>query len=474
MLKPRLSRIFRLVHYALHQKPSVHFIGQHQRCRWFSTEKDVKKLLFALELDPSEWSNLNTSAQNKTAKTQPVNSLESSSVVENLLANDILADFLLDMETEAPPAPLDQILEKFSMGDFSDIKDEDSETFGARTQLKHGFSEEGEEFNLDAQDNVVGKETESDIIEDERDLFKEMFAKYSKYEDLVEERHSDLPNQVLSTLQDSYLQPNTQAQKRKSFSNDLNFKQTDSQKLDAQKELEVQVAESLKATTDYISSLQTRAQIMDFYKIMMSRYENGDYDRDTFYLRKQRNESNFEFTERQKLVFQTIETAAVEQPETPMLTSQTMPILFNHLLQTVCSKFYDGGLALTLFNCAKRDISTYAILCNQTTYNEMLKVYWVFFGKGFLYEVELILVEMMNNGFKGDLQTFAILKEILTTYHTMRTGQTVYNPCGMPIWSEENDRRAWNLGEKLRKIGSQFRDKQFFSQKPKFELRPLV
>lgn len=420
--------------------------------RWYSHESQGDKSLFSLDIDVLEWAQSKT--PEKEAKPSAKIDSDATKTPVNIPASqdDILADFLLDSKSDGSPTSLDQLLENFANDDFSGIAERSNKS------LDDDFSSLGQDGSL--SDPYKGEnldslsELSSSLELEERDLFEEMCQKYSQDALDISKRLTDLSESVLSTLQDSYSKPNKKADGIKSA---LEHEKTIN-------ELELQFTDALSGTTEYLSTLN-RSELMSFSQDFIARFRHGEYDSNLFCLKKRRNERDDEFLERQRQLCEEIEAVSNATPQDPLLTVQTMPILFNHILKLICSKFYDGSLALTLFNIAKKDISLYAVLCNQTTYNEMLKVYWVFYGKSTLYEVELLTVEMMRNGFKGNLQTFAILKEILTTYHTMRMGKTVYNPCGMPVWSEEDERRARNLGHKLKKIGSQFRDKQFYLKK---------
>lgn len=429
--------------------------------RCYSSENQEDKSLFSLDIDVLEWAHQKSPEKEIKLTKSDVTDTETSPTKGTVSQDDILADFLLDTESESSPTSLDQLLKKFSNDDFSDISqnstnyiDDDFLSLEQENSFSRSSKQDMNKFSHEL--NTKGQNEHK-----ERDLFLEMCEKYSQFEEDAT-RLRDLLESVLSTLQDSYSKPNKKAEGK------LNKRaegiKTVLEKERVLKDLELQFADALSGTTEYLSTLN-RAELMTFCKDFIARFKSGDYEKSLFRVKRLRNELEEEYIERQKLVCKEVEAASIARPQEPLLTMQTMPILFNHVLKLMCSKFYDGSSALTLFNIAKKDISLYAILCNQTTYNKILKLYWVFYGKSTLYEVELTVVEMLHNGFKGNLETFAILKEILTSYHTMRMGKTVYNPCGMPIWSEEDERRALNLGHKLKRMGDQFKDKRFYMEK---------
>lgn len=402
--------------------------------RLFSTEKATEKPLFCLDIDLDRLDDFE-SKNNPSINASPLDTRSDPDSSNDKATNDILADFLQKPDNETP-TPLDQILANLANDDYSDLKphkEEPQDQFGS---------------------NVEDSQTTQNAIEKEQDLFKSIFSKYSN--DMKPSFWAqDLSEQVLTMLKESFSQPSPS-----SLSDETKRPRSRAipKVLEAEKllsEMENMTAHALLGTTEWLSS-KSRSELMLFYQDLFERFKNDDYNKETFVLKKHRNESDADLMERLKALCQIIEDASRHTPEQPVLTSQALPALFNFGIKTFVSKFYDGAAALTMFNLAKEDLALYAVLCNQATYNEMLKVYWLFYGKASLYEVELMVVEMVNNGFKGDLETFAILRKILLSYHTMRMGKTVYNPGGSPIWSAEDERRAANLGMKLQQIGARF------------------
>ncbi|WPK23869.1 hypothetical protein PUMCH_001119 [Australozyma saopauloensis] len=430
MFYSRSSRLLRLRTH-LHCSSLVSTPARSIR-RWNSTNKHDELSLFSLDLDLTEIEkpkDLNNSIDSQDPLVDSLVALP----FNELSKNDILTDFLRDTKHDEPVGPFDKILEDLGLDDYSELSKKDE-----------GWREGAGEAN-DELDQHVDLE---DIVKQEKDLFESIFSKYSMKEDSETNDNTkyDLPELVLSTLNKSYTTP-VKPSKWSFFSPQPTAQASEEEQLTRTKS-------ALQETLEHISSLGSRSELMEFSRQFFSRYLSNDYDKDTFVLRKRRDESSDDYLNRQKAVCREIEDVSHLTPEAPLLTSLTMPILMNHIITTFLTKFYDASLALTLFNCSKENLGLYTVVCDQTTYNEILKVYWVFYGKASLYEVELIIVEMINNGFRGDAQTFAILNEILKSYHTMRMGQSVYNPRGSPIWCEEDERRARNLGSQLRKIGS--------------------
>lgn len=280
----------------------------------------------------------------------------------------------------------------------------------------------------------------SDVIREERSLFEKIFENYSQ-SDNADRSAERVHESVLTSLQDSFPENHAKSsqgrvsQDEKSEANDI-------------------YTTALEPTVSHITNLATREQLagfaLNFFKLASSQNREAP----EFYLRKRKGETFKEYDARKQKALGEIEARCKEDPSRPMLNAFTMPIIFNLLIKAASEIHHDGALALTLFNASKEDLGLYTVLCNQKTYNEMIKVHWIHFGKASLCEVELLVVEMMNSGFMGDRFTFAILKEVLATYHLMRMGKTKYNPGGIPIWLKEDEQRARNLNGKL-KIMSQ-------------------
>lgn len=289
-----------------------------------------------------------------------------------------------------------------------------------------------------------------DLVAEEKSVFLKIFDSYLTKGEEKPQTGDKLHSEVLLHLQESFSKVNQTGQQS-------NASQVNSR--DAEK-MQKAVAAALEPTLTYLLKLQTKKELIDFSSDFFNRYADADYDAAEFYLHRRKGESVAAFNERHRQFCDKINSQSEQHPEKPHLNSLTMPVVFNHILHELSSTKFDGEMALTLFNAVKEDINLYTIVCNQQTYNEMLKVYWVYLGKSTLCEVELIVVEMMNNGFSGDLLTFSTLKEILGTYHTMRMGQSLYNPGGQPIWSKEDEKRAQNLGDKLRAMSIRLKGEQ--------------
>lgn len=345
--------------------------------------------------------------------------------------SDILADIVFEPEG-SESSELDRI--------FADLAK------GSGTENDNHYTN----VTLDQTDEDVFEQEskQSEIIGEEKRLFEDIFDTYAR-NDRETQSSSKLEEEVLWNLQQSFAKPSREAENMPYFHQKLSA-------LVIRKCLE-SAKTAMHPTLDYLASLNKQLELVEFLSETLARYDAKDYNKESFYMHKLNNELTEAFEARTNEVFETANQRSIASPVEPYLNEYTLPVMFNHILRLLSTKFYNGQLALSLFNSMKKDINLYTIMCNQETYNEMLKVYWIYMGKSSLCEIELLMVEMTTNGFKGDLTTFIILKEIMGEYHTMRMGKTLYNPGGAPIWSLEDEKRATKMGEKLRELGKYLR-----------------
>lgn len=374
-----------------------------------------------------------TFSKNGAAKDDLASDLAKHAPEDDL--SDILADMSFEPSQSSEASELDRI--------FSDL----AKGSGSADEEYRPVSVDNPEEEM--QHSVI---TEGDIIDEEKRLFESIFETYTQ-----KERESPNPKnleaEVLWNLLQSFTKTNKGPQ-GKVISQELVSAPEIRQLLDEAKS-------SIEPTIELILEMKKPLELVLFLSSVFERYVAHDYDDSTFYLQKKKNESHDNFQKRANLVFQQILQACLKDPANPVLHEYTLPVIFNHIIRLLMVKFYNGKLALSLFNSLKEDISLYTIMCNQDTYNEMIKVYWIFMGKSSLCEIELLFVEMMNNGFRGNMATFAILKLILGEYHTMKMGKSLYNPGGLPVWSFEDERRATKLGEKLRDLSRHLRKTRY-------------
>lgn len=350
---------------------------------------------------------------------------------------DVLSDILADFELETTgneSSELDRIFADLAKGPEVDQDD-------------HGHSQ----VTLDQTDEDLFEQEsrKSDIISEEKRLFENIFDTYAR-DDREAPSSSKLESEVLWNLQQSFTNPGRSVNEQPAVHERLSAQ--------AIRECLTKAKVALGPTLDHLSELTTQLELVVFLRNLLRRYDAKEFDEDSFFLHKHNSESMEVFASRTDEVFLKVEAASLSNATEPYLHEYVMPVVFNHIVKLLSNKFYNGQLALSLFNSLKKDLNLYTVMCNQDTYNEMLKIYWIYMGRSSLCEIELLFVEMTNNGFQGDLATFAILKDILGDYHTMRMGKSLYNPGGAPVWSPEDEKRAAKLGGKLRGLAKHLRN----------------
>lgn len=219
-------------------------------------------------------------------------------------------------------------------------------------------------------------------------------------------------------------------------------------------ELERQIHEALTASIVVIEQELNLWQLYKFFESLQAQWKLVSTE--DMYLRGTMRDSG---NKMEKLVSD-IAAQSTSNPQQPIINAFTLPILFNKLIKTIACKYQDPQLAVSLFNLLKKDLNLYTICCNQQTYNEILRINWIFNGKSNLYGIEMILLEMTNNGFLGDLVTFNLLEKIIVDYHNMKMGIDLHNQGKKvrSIWNLEDDKRVQTLERRLHEMGGRLRN----------------
>ncbi|KAK6197544.1 uncharacterized protein RJT21DRAFT_123369 [Scheffersomyces amazonensis] len=225
------------------------------------------------------------------------------------------------------------------------------------------------------------------------------------------------------------------------------------------KELNKQVQEALKPTLDYINELKSVSDIVDYYDgLIQEWYKYEDKVKqdeslfETIYLHKLLKDSTLDEKHREFIDELIVKTQ--ENPQSPKLNALTFSVIFNHILRVLAFKYHDGLTALSLYNLLKKDLQLYTIICNQETYNDVLRILWIYRGKTDLYPFEMTFLEMKHCGFDGDFKTFNILKQVLLDYYQLRFGKAdgINGQNHSAIWSQEENRRSQALEGRLRQL----------------------
>lgn len=221
---------------------------------------------------------------------------------------------------------------------------------------------------------------------------------------------------------------------------------------------------SLKPTFRYIDDeLNSTEKLLKYFYGMIESWnmelKNNKDKENNIYLNHLFKNSLIDFTLDHEKYINSIYKESIQSPESPILNAFTMPLIFNKIIHNLSFNFYDGQLSLSLFNSLKNDLELYTIMVNQKTFNEVLKIIWIFNGKSNLYGIEMTFVEMLNNGFKGNQITLKILEKIILDYRDSEHGKTSDHSSSalLPIWSKEDSRRASNLEKHLKKLASHLR-----------------
>jgi hypothetical protein len=295
------------------------------------------------------------------------------------------------------------------------------------------------------------KLTLSKFLDSELSLFQDIFENHldpeTKREDELKLKSWDVQDSLLLTsdqLDNFVQQSKVKVNKISKVSLEFRYQMFERTKV------------ALSPTLEFISSMNNPTELVDLFNQISTTWEN-----DRFYLIDEINNSS-EITEVHIKLMETIHKSSKKTPNSPFLNILTLPTIFNQIIETTAYKFYDGQLALSLFNILKRDVRLYTFACNQETFNQVLKLYWIFNGKSSLYNIEMIYLEMINNGFNGDVTTFNILKQIVIDYYKLKMGTSIINESSkLPIWCKEDDKRAYSLEHKLFQLASRLRSEGF-------------
>ncbi|WEJ93066.1 hypothetical protein PSN45_000526 [Yamadazyma tenuis] len=274
-------------------------------------------------------------------------------------------------------------------------------------------------------------QSQSEIIAQERELFRDIFKSFNTDSPAV-----DLKSRIYDNI------INLQTVKKSSYS-----KHSDHL---------TRVREAISPTIAHIEAIDTKKSLVsslnDILEQTSSLLKSPDSEQppDQVFL------PNVESDAMDNIITE-IHESSLKKPQMPVLNILTLPIIFNQFLKTNNHKFKDGQLSITLFNILKNDLNLYLVICNQDTYNEILKTIWIFQGKLSLYQVEALVTEMLNNGFQGNLVTFNILKQIIVDYYGLKMNN--YKPIrnSLPVWNKDDDQRVQRLESALRTMALRIR-----------------
>lgn len=353
--------------------------------------------------------------------------------------DDIFKDIILDPKQPSSEAKteMDKIFANISRGQTSE-----------KQEL---YQDTSMDIDMTDETLVLDKKAEDpNIVQKEKELFMNIFKTYSQREPSKEKKKSSHSN-LLWNLREAMSSKSTDLDRH--ISRAMRPSQGNKLTQDTIDRIFLHFDDSLKPTYTALLTFDLRESYLDFLKGVIQRFKGSRSRQREFFLTMKKGEALHDFTDRFTKLSQEVKLKNEELPLEPVLNAYTLPLLFNYILKTLITKFYDGQLALTLFNSLKRDLDVYTVVCNQDTYNEVLKLFWAYYGKLSLQEIEMTFLEMKNNGFVGNLNTFRVLKEIIVRYHLIKLGLSDLTL----FWLREDDKRVKNLERNLHKLASQLK-----------------
>ncbi|KAF3993443.1 hypothetical protein FT663_00466 [Candidozyma haemuli var. vulneris] len=353
---------------------------------------------------------------------------------------DIFKD--VTIESDETPPELDEIFKGLNSESASE----------KQTLLEGDDALRYRDMDLDRTDeNAMGARSTIDpgVFKKERALFDDVFDKYLQKLPKDGEKRSTSPHlwMIKEAMNNKATEINQHVSRAMRPSSGSRLSQ------DTIDKMFLQFEGALSPTFEYLSTFDSRGEYLEFLGQLFTRFNEAGNQSQGFFLTMGKGETMLNFTKRYTELSEQVKRHSEETPAVPLLNAYTLPLLFNHIIRQFSTRFYDGQLALTAFNLLKTDLGLYSVVCNQDTYNEVLKLHWVYYGKQSLYEIELTFAEMRNNGFLGNLTTFRILREIIGRYHAMKVGKND----SMVFWSREDDKKVKNLRNNLRTLAKQLK-----------------
>ncbi|CUM68396.1 uncharacterized protein PRCAT00006119001 [Priceomyces carsonii] len=404
--------------------PSV-FSQMRQIKKWKSSYKSPR------DYDPLDLEHLNIKVEKTPENREDTNKADVDAL--GALVNESL-------EASDSKKGIDDLLASLKLDE--DLVNEESNNEKLSNMTKKHFASSNKEvstYNKEDTDKgrFTDKPSDKNIVEEERRLFQNIFESYMKP---LEQDNSK--NQFFK-LKDT-VKITDRAIEKLVDTNQRNKYDLDSVSSDLKKDLFNKSKAALGPSIDYVGKIDSIDELFGFLRRIFKDWRKEEDKHDIQLLLEENNNNRF-----------TNEIAArsESQPDLPILNAFTLPIIFNKVLHDLSFKFKDGQAALTLFNLLKKDINLYTIVCNQQTYNEILRTQWIYTGKSNLYAIEMTYIEMLNNGFTGDKVTFNILKSIILDYYNLKMANSNLNKVSrLPIWTGEDDKRVRNLEGKLENL----------------------
>lgn len=319
-------------------------------------------------------------------------------------------------------------------------------------------TEDFQSINIDRNDETMIDpkflgmyDTNPEIVKDVKQTFLEIFEEYLNPMTIKNQRHQD----ALSGISDSVYEAQ---QNMENLQSSRKARALANMSSGLRHELFERTKDSLAPTLQYISEIPTSSGLAQYFSQIVDSWKQKSqrvllkHTEDIYLTRLLSGSPKLGDAQLGRAHEQWLESMHLESkslPSMPELNVITLPTIFNWIIKNASFRLCDGQLSMSLFNLVKRDLATYTIMCNQETYNEVLRTLWIYNGKSSLFNVEMTFTEMRNNGFTGDVVTFNILKQIIVDYHNMKQGKIGGRNLGTPIWSKEESQRIQYLERQL-------------------------
>ena len=214
-------------------------------------------------------------------------------------------------------------------------------------------------------------------------------------------------------------------------------------------ELESKSKDALGPTLDFIDNeLKNSREVNEYY---LSLLKNASVQIDKARDKRNLNEQVYlrlvlaldrkQWSDQHQSVVDQIAKQSLLSPKDPVLNAISLPIITNHILKILGFRFFNGELLMSLFHLLKENVYLHTLCCNQETYNQVLKICWIYYGSVDLLQFEKVFVEMKFMGFPGDVSTCNILKVVIDQYNAMARGKSVLNKFGARVFTKDDNAR---------------------------------
>lgn len=214
-------------------------------------------------------------------------------------------------------------------------------------------------------------------------------------------------------------------------------------------ELESKSKDALRPTLDFIDNeLKNSCEVNEYY---LSLLKNASVQIDKARDKRNLNEQVYlrlvlaldrkQWSDKHQAVVDQIAKQNLLSPKDPVLNAISLPIITNHIFKILGFRFFNGELLMSLFHLLKENVYLHTLCCNQETYNQVLKICWIYYGSVDLLHFEKVFVEMKFMGFPGDVSTCNILKVVIDQYNAMARGKSVLNKFGARVFTKDDNAR---------------------------------